>query len=108
MGERGAAQAAPLARLERAIWTLWLGWFLGHRLGNLKQIEAKVKFYQSTILWTLSAAGVAVLMYLWVRHRKHKGITEIALDKAVAVAEHHPLPGHGHVHQHTGVDPVAK
>jgi membrane protein DedA with SNARE-associated domain len=100
-----------LAALVSGGLFLWLGWFLGKRLGNLQQIEAKVQFYQSTILWTLCAAGVILLIYLWFRHRKHKSITEIALDKAVAVAEHHPLPGHGHGHPqhgHAGVDPVAK
>ena len=70
-------------------------------------------YYQSTILWTLCGAGIILLIYLWIRARKHKSITEIALDKAVAVAEHHPLPGHrpGHAHPqhgHGGVDPAVK
>ena len=93
---------------------LWLGWYLGRRLGTIEEIERKVTYYESTIIWSLVAAAVVLLAYLWWRHRKHRSITEIALDKAVQVAEHHPLPGHHPLtgpprgHEHRGVDPVAK
>lgn len=67
-----------------------IGYWLGKKLGDFDQVVKKVKPY---VEWF--AGGVIFLValfvfYKWLQHRKHKAMTDVALEKAVAISEKIP------------------
>jgi membrane protein DedA with SNARE-associated domain len=76
---------------------VWLGYVFGK---NLPWLTKKVKEGEHWFLGGVVLIVVCIVAYVWWRKRKHRGVTDVALEKAVEVAEHHhphtppgPMPG---------------
>ena len=69
---------------------IFLGWWLGKTLGDFDKAVSIVEPYVELFLVLALLGILGLVLYLWVRYRKHKGISDVALDKAVQFADKHP------------------
>ncbi len=84
--------ADGLAALISGGLFVWLGMKFGQ---NLKYIQQKTHEYGTFVFWTLAAAAVITVAYIWWRRKGHRGVSEVAVDTVEKVAEegiHLPLP----------------
>ena len=84
--------ADGLAALISGGLFVWLGMKFGQ---NLKFIQNKIHEYGTFVFWTLAAAGIVTVAYVWWRRKGHRGVSEVAVDTVEKVAEegiHLPLP----------------
>ena len=69
-----------------------VGYFLGHKLGDFDKavdtVEPYVELLLTFILFTLLPLGA----YLYIRHRRRRGVSDVALEKAVEFTEKHEPP----------------
>ncbi len=74
---------------------VWLGYLFGK---NLETLVRQVKKGENLVLIGVIIIVAGIAAYAWWRKRKHKAITDAALETAVEVAEHH--------HPHPAAPPV--
>jgi membrane protein DedA with SNARE-associated domain len=81
--------ADGLAALVSGGLFIALGWWAGKWVGDLKQFREKIKPYEHWIMLGIAVVAVLVVAYVWWRKRKHKTLSDVALEKAEHVAEKH-------------------
>ncbi|QOV88599.1 DedA family protein [Humisphaera borealis] len=72
---------------------IFLGWWLGKTLGDFDKAVAKVEPYVELFVTLATVGLLGFILYLYIRHRRKKGVTDVALTKAVEFADKHPGKG---------------
>lgn len=80
-----------------------LGYYLGRKLDDVGDIVDRVKPYEHYIIAGFAVLVLVFVIYLWWRYKRHKTVSDVALDKVVDFAEHHSQP-HG-LNPHENVKP---
>lgn len=70
---------------------LGLGYWLGRKLGDFDKAVDTVEPYVELFLTFVFFAVVLLGAYLYVRHRRRRGVADVALEKAVAFTEKHEV-----------------
>ncbi len=68
-----------------------IGYYLGRKIDSVQEIRQTIGPYENMIIAGLVAVSAAFGAYFWLRAKRHRGITDVALDKVVARTEAHPL-----------------
>jgi len=79
-----------LAALVSGGLFIFLGWWLGLTLGDFEEAVHKVEPYVELFLVLAGIGILGFILYLYVRHRRHKGVTDEVLEKVVEFADKHP------------------
>jgi membrane protein DedA with SNARE-associated domain len=84
--------ADGLAALVSGGLFIAIGVWAGRKFGNksIKEIRDSMKSYEHWIILGIVAAVILAIVYIWFRSRKHKTLSDVALEKAEHVAEAHP------------------
>ena len=81
--------ADGLAALVSGGLFIALGYWAGWKVGDLKTFRQKIKPYEHWIMLGIAVAVVLVIAYIWWRKRKHKTLSDVALEKVEHIAEKH-------------------
>ena len=81
--------ADGLAALVSGGLFIAIGHWAGRKFGNKKisEIREMIKPYEHWILLGIVVAVILTVAYLWFRNRKHQTLSDVALSRAVHVAE---------------------
>lgn len=80
---------------------IFLGWWLGQTLGDFEEAVHKVEPYVEIFLALAIIGILCFILYLYIRHRRRKGVTDEVLEKVVEFADKHPalpFPHHDRPH----------
>lgn len=88
--------ADGLAALVSGGLFIGLGYLVGYWGGSLEHMRHMVHRYDRRILAILIVAGVLAAVYFWWRHKRHKAIADVAMEKAVKKAAVDGREGGGH------------
>ena len=64
-----------------------LGYWLGHKLGDFDKAVHTVEPYVELFLTFVFFAVLLLGVYLYIRHRRRRGVADVALEKAVEITE---------------------
>lgn len=80
------------ALISGGLW-IWLGWWIGRKVGSVGELRDKIKPYSHwALVVTLGLIFVLVLYMIW-RYRKHETVTEAVIEKVEQAAAHHHSHG---------------
>jgi membrane protein DedA with SNARE-associated domain len=79
--------ADGLAALVSGGLFVGLGYYLGRKLDNVEDIQAKIKPYEHWIIVGIVVVILLVIAYMIWRNRKHKTVAEIAVEKVIKKVE---------------------
>ncbi|MGH7213767.1 MAG: DedA family protein [Tepidisphaeraceae bacterium] len=66
-----------------------LGYWLGKKFGSIREIKERMKGVEHWVYLGVGVAVVLIVLYAWWRHRRHKTLSEVALEKVEEKIEAH-------------------
>jgi membrane protein DedA with SNARE-associated domain len=80
--------ADGLAALVSGGLFIGLGYYLGRKFEDPHSVWQKIEHYKGWVMAGIAVAVASLIFYLWWRAKRHKGISDIALEKAEQVVTH--------------------
>ncbi len=80
--------ADGLAALVSGGLFVYLGYLAGKAFGSVGEMREKIKHYEEWVIVGIVVAVVLAVAYFWWRSKRHKTLSEVALERVDAVASH--------------------
>ena len=81
--------ADGLAALVSGGLFILLGYWAGKKLGSIGEMRQKIKGVEHWVFGGIGLAVVVIVLFVWLRRKRHKPVLDVALDRAAERAAHH-------------------